>query len=128
MPAGTAAGVAMFSITNGGVMLTASGMVRTTAPAIFSAASNGYGAAAASIDVPVYVVLYGTGIRGSTSPVTVTINGTPATVTYAGAQGGFVGLDQINVQIPANVKAAGESNFLVTVDGVTANAITVVLK
>ena len=49
-----------------------------------------------SDDRPVYLSLYGTGIR-SGSAITVSIGGTPVPVTYAGAQGEFAGLDQINV-------------------------------
>ncbi len=49
-----------------------------------------------------YLILYGTGIRGrdSLSNVSVTISGVPATVSYAGPQGVYPGLDQVNVLIP----------------------------
>jgi uncharacterized protein (TIGR03437 family) len=49
-----------------------------------------------------YLILYGTGIRGraSLSDVSVTIGGLPATVSYAGPQGVYPGLDQVNVLIP----------------------------
>lgn len=49
-----------------------------------------------------YLILYGTGIRGraSSSDVSVTIGGLPAAVSYAGPQGVYPGLDQVNVLIP----------------------------
>ena len=49
-----------------------------------------------------YLILYGTGIRGrsSLSDVSVTIGGIPATVLYAGPQGTYPGLDQVNVLLP----------------------------
>ncbi len=57
----------------------------------------------------VYLILYGTGIRGRTSltGVSLTIGGVPAIVSYAGSQGGFPGLDQINVLIPASLAGRG---------------------
>ena len=41
----------------------------------------------------VYLILYGSG-RGETTAATATIGGVAATVTYAGAQGQYAGLDQ----------------------------------
>src|SRR5258708_38564985 len=61
-----------------------------------------------------YVSLYGTGL-GSTTLVnglnvaqtvpTLLIDGQVAIVTFAGRAPGFVGLDQINVQIPAGARS-----------------------
>ncbi len=48
------------------------------------------------------IALFGTGWRNSL-PVSIKINGQAATVEYAGASGGFAGLDQINVRLPAGV-------------------------
>jgi uncharacterized protein (TIGR03437 family) len=50
-----------------------------------------------------YLVLYGTGFRNRTalSAVKVMIGGTEMTINYAGPQLQFVGLDQINVLLPA---------------------------
>jgi uncharacterized protein (TIGR03437 family) len=71
-----------------------------------------------------YLLLYGTGIRHG-AVVTVTINGTTYTPTFAGAQGTFVGLDQINVLLPASLAASGPVNVSLTVDGQVSNAGTI---
>jgi uncharacterized protein (TIGR03437 family) len=82
------------------------------------------------IDTPIYLTLYGTGIRARSAlaNVKVTIDGVPVQVFYAGPQGGFPGLDQINVLLPLNLRGAGESNVMVTVDGQTSNTVTVQVR
>jgi uncharacterized protein (TIGR03437 family) len=75
----------------------------------------------------VYLSLYCTGIRNRTSlqNVTVAINGIKMSVLYAGPAPNFVGLDQINVSLPAALQGAGLTNVTVTVDGQTSNAVTI---
>ncbi len=82
------------------------------------------------IDTPVYLSLYGTGIRGESvlSNVSVTINGISVPVTYAGPQPTYAGLDQVNVLLTLNLRGSGESNVMLTVDGQTANVVTVNIK
>jgi len=57
---------------------------------------------AIGVDTPIYLSFYGTGIRGrsSLSNVAVTIGGVSAQVLYAGPQGTYPGLDQVNVGLP----------------------------
>jgi uncharacterized protein (TIGR03437 family) len=88
------------------IALLASGMRYTPGP--FPASVDGS---------PAVIALLGTGWRNSL-PVTVQIGGKPAVVQYAGPSGGFNGLDQINVVVPAGTRGAG--NVLVT----TANGAT----
>ncbi len=78
----------------------------------------------------VYLTLYGTGIRGLSSPAGVRcqIGGVDAPVVFAGAQGGFVGLDQVNVILPQSLAGKGEVDLALTVDGVAANAVRVNLQ
>jgi uncharacterized protein (TIGR03437 family) len=78
-------------------------------------------------DTPVYLSLYGTGIRGepSLSNISVSINGVSVPVTYAGPQPAYAGLDQVNVLLPLNLRGSGPSNVMLTVDGQTANVVTV---
>lgn len=68
-----------------------------------------------------FLIMFGTGIRGNTSlsQVSATIGGQPAEVLYAGAQGGFVGLDQVNIRIPRTLLNAvhGEVDLVLTVNG-----------
>jgi uncharacterized protein (TIGR03437 family) len=73
----------------------------------------------------VFVSLFGTGVRKRTTleNVTCTIGGVAAPVSFAGAQG-VVGLDQINIQVPAGVRGRGEVPVLLTVDGETSNPVT----
>ncbi len=73
------------------------------------------------------VELYGTGIAGrsSLSNVTAQIGGVNATVAYAGAQSQYPGLDQVNVYVPRALAGAGEVPVVLTVDGVTANVVTI---
>jgi uncharacterized protein (TIGR03437 family) len=78
----------------------------------------------------VFVSFYGTGIRGFSSLANVTcmIGATNVTVLAAGAQGQFAGLDQVNVQLPASLKGAGTVNVVFTVNGQTANAVTISIQ
>ncbi len=80
-------------------------------------------------DAQVFLELFGTGIRGRSSlaKVTATINGVDATVLFAGAQGQFPGLDQVNVVMPTNA-GHGEKDLILTVDGHTANTVRINLK
>ena len=131
--------------------------VAAVAPAIFTADATGRGdaAALATIDGFKYVpqpfdltvngkpnilVLFGTGIRNAAAPnptdnngvaeaMRVTIDGLEANILYAGAQGQFIGLDQINVEFPASLTGGGRRvEVLVTLNGSPANRVTILLK
>lgn len=82
------------------------------------------------VDTPVYVTLYGTGIRNasSLSNVKVSINGNSVRVSYAGPQPSFAGLDQVNLALTLNLRGSGESNVILTVDGQTSNTVTLNIK
>jgi uncharacterized protein (TIGR03437 family) len=71
--------------------------------------------------------LFGTGIRNNAgiSSVGVTIGGENARVLYAGPQPQFVGLDQVNVEVPADLKGRGQVDVVVSVDSKSANTVTV---
>jgi len=75
----------------------------------------------------VYLLLFGTGwrFRSALPAVTVKLGGMNAEVFYAGSQGGFAGLDQINLRIPRSLARRGEVDLMLTVDGQTANAVKV---
>lgn len=78
----------------------------------------------------VYVTLYGTGLRGhgAAPKVTCTVHGVDAPVAFAGAQPAFVGLDQINISLPAALAGLGESDVVVTVNGQVANIVTLNIR
>ena len=82
------------------------------------------------VDTPVVLTLYGTGIRdiSSLSNVSLTINGISAPVQYAGPQPTFEGLDQVNVALPLTLRGSGQVNIVLTVDGQTANVVTITVN
>jgi len=47
---------------------------------------------------------------------------------YAGAQGVYPGLDQVNVLLPATLKGKGTVNVTVTVDGSVSNAVAIAVQ
>ena len=70
--------------------------------------------------LPLISSLYGTGIRNRSSldKVTVKIQGTTVQALFAGPQGTYVGLDQVNVPVPLSLRGSGETDLVLTVDGV----------
>ncbi len=67
----------------------------------------------------VYLLLFGTGIRNrsSLSGVFARIGDVGAEVSFAGAQGDFTGLDQINVLVPRSLAGRGEVYIQMSVLG-----------
>ncbi len=99
----------------------------------FDAAQNKW--LAAPIDLgpasdQVYLILYGTGIRfrSALQAVTATIGGENSQAVFVGAQGGYVGLDQINLFLPRTLAGRGDVNVILTVDGQPSNIVTVNIK
>jgi uncharacterized protein (TIGR03437 family) len=79
------------------------------------------------LDTPVYLTLYGTGIRdrSSLANVAVAINGVSVPVSYAGPTPNFPGLDQVNIALPVGLRGSGQANVVLTVDGKASNAVQV---
>lgn len=139
----------------GGPVAAGTVLVRNIAPAIFTANGSGGGVAAAQLvrvgsdlqqtiapifqcagsacspipialsQGPVYLTLYGTGIRNYTSGVTCQINGVNVPVLAAGPQGTYEGLDQINLGPLPNLSGSGEANLTLFVDGQPSNVVQV---
>jgi uncharacterized protein (TIGR03437 family) len=78
----------------------------------------------------VFLVLYGTGIRyrGSLSGVSVNIGGVENQVTFASAQGGLIGLDQVNVRLQRSLIGRGDVDVNLTIEGRPANTVQVNIK
>lgn len=78
----------------------------------------------------VVLVLFGTGFRAvsSVSAVSVKIGGVNAEVLYAGAQGGFVGLDQLNLLLPRALAGRGEVELILTVESRPANTVRISIR
>ena len=73
-----------------------------------------------------FLVLYGSGWRfAAKADVRVTINGLNAVVDYAGKQGAYVGLDQLNVRVPYVLRGAGEVELVLTIGTTEANRVKV---
>jgi len=86
-----------------------------------------FGADYPGVDTPVYVSFFGTGIRNRSSlaNVSVTINGIGVPVSYAGPAPGYTGLDQVNAALVLSLRGSGESNVVLTVDGLASNTVTI---
>lgn len=76
----------------------------------------------------VFLILFGTGLRFHNNPATGSIGGTSVDVLYAGAQGGFAGLDQINVRLPRTLARRGTVDIALTLDNRAANPVTVNIR
>lgn len=78
----------------------------------------------------VFVILFGTGVRfrSALSAVSVRVGGENATVLFVGPQGDFVGLDQLNVQLPRTLVGRGEIEWALTVDGIRGNNVLLNVK
>jgi uncharacterized protein (TIGR03437 family) len=152
VPASIGSGVATVTVTNNGnKVASGNALIAGVAPALYTAEASGSGFAAAiaanaasssliakcansgctanPIDLSqgaVYLALYGTGIRNSAS-VTVTIGNENVTPMYAGPQNQYPGLDQVNVQIPADLKGRGRLSVVVTVNGQISNPVWITL-
>jgi uncharacterized protein (TIGR03437 family) len=131
----------LFSADASGTGVAAAGVLRVkadgsqsyTAAASYDATQGRY--VANPIDLSsatdqVFLVLYGTGIRGrsSLSGVTLTAGDATTQVSYAGSQNQFPGLDQVDVLLPKVLTGTGMVNLALTVDGQPANIVTVTVK
>jgi uncharacterized protein (TIGR03437 family) len=78
----------------------------------------------------VFLLLFGTGLRNrsSLSSVTAKIDSADVETLFAGAQGGFVGLDQVNLRLPRSLAGRGEVDVVLTVEGKVANAVKIAFK
>ncbi len=148
VPANALTGSAVVEILSGDNVLSRGAInLASAAPSLFTSNASGAGAPAAvatkdgvnfvtagnadgspnPIDAGDYLALFGTGIRrASASAIKITIGGKDAPVLFAGAQGGFAGLDQINTQIPTGV--SGVVDLVVSINGRAANAVKVRIR
>jgi uncharacterized protein (TIGR03437 family) len=60
--------------------------------------------------------------------VQATIGGLDATVLYAGPQGAYPGVDQVNVVIPQSLTGAGNVPVVLSAGGVTSNTVNVTIQ
>jgi uncharacterized protein (TIGR03437 family) len=62
------------------------------------------------------------------APVTATVGGKPAAVQFAGLAPNFVGLYQVNVQIPEGVAAGSAVPLVLYQNGIASNTVTLALR
>lgn len=81
-------------------------------------------------DDQVFLVLYGTGVRGRSNLANVAcaVGGVAAEVSYAGEAAGFAGLDQINIRLPRSLAGRGDVELVLRADGKAANTVTVRIR
>jgi uncharacterized protein (TIGR03437 family) len=76
----------------------------------------------------VYLSLFATGLENAKS-VVVSVGGQTVPVLYAGIQGTYDGLDQVNVgPVPRSLAGSGRVNIVLTADGQTANPVELAIK
>ncbi len=99
----------------------------------FDAASNRF--VAQTVDLgpegdQVFLILFGTGarFRSSSTTASATIGGQPAELLFVGAQGAFVGLDQINLRLDRSLIGRGEVEVRLSIDGAESNPVTLLIK
>ncbi|MGH9839595.1 MAG: Kelch repeat-containing protein [Blastocatellia bacterium] len=151
IPPDTAPGFAIVTITSGdGRTATGAIQILPAAPALFTLSQDGKGPAAA-IDAftftlgpfnakrangePNILAFYGAGLGADatdadgnvSATVQVTIDGAPATVQYAGRAPGFVGLNQLNMVLPATI-SSGTHDVQLTRNGVASNIVTIAIR
>jgi uncharacterized protein (TIGR03437 family) len=81
----------------------------------------------AGLGVQTFLSLYATGMREAAS-ASVEIGGIRSQVQYAGPQGQFPGLDQINVVVPPELAGRGLVSIRLSVDGVFAPELTISIR
>ncbi len=78
----------------------------------------------------VFLILFGTGIRNFSAAgnVSVKFGGDDSLVQFAGSQGGFPGLDQVNARLSQSLAGRGNVDVVVAVDGKTSNTLIINIK
>ena len=154
IPVDAAPGMVSLVVTVGGVASTPFAIsLDTYAPALFTANGSGTGNGLLLTPAGTYVtlaapakpgdsiVIFGAGFgptspqsptgtapagpAATTSPVTITVGKLPATVSYAGATPGFLGLYQVNFTVPAGLQ--GTQPVIVSIGGRTSAPISLPL-
>ncbi len=154
VPGDAAFGAAKIDVLRQGEVVARGGLsVNNVWPALFTANASGRGLPAAavvrlkangeqvieSVEQPidlsnpnerVFLALFGTGLRGRSdlSKVEMYLGGTPLNPLFAGPQGTYAGLDQVNVELPRSLAGRGQVDLLVYVDRWAANAVQLNLK
>ena len=154
IPSGCALGAAVVTVASSGINTGRGGvLIDSLVPALFSITGSGAGTAlgasvlthpdgsqtVAPLTQPVdlgqpgdsaALVLYASGLRHVDSEATVAIfaGDRRLPVQYAGTQGVYTGVDQINVNLPTELRSAGPIALRVVVQGLSSNSVIVNIK
>ena len=134
----------LFSMTQRG---SGQGAIRISGTGLLAATENAVpGAASRAVRRGEFLEVYATGlgpvtnqpatgaaasatdISHTTIMPTATIGGAEATVTFGGLAPGFVGLYQINMDVPQDAPSGGSVEVLVSIGGVVSNAVTIAVE
>jgi uncharacterized protein (TIGR03437 family) len=130
IPDDTAMGQASVKVMGpGSLSLSVTVNITRIAPGIFAGGQVVRTQADDPVNDQVFLVLYGTGIRhrASDASVTATVNAVSVPAQSA-AQGTYPGLDQVNLQLPHSLAAAGTVDVVISVEGRAANTVTVSIQ
>jgi uncharacterized protein (TIGR03437 family) len=147
IPENAVTGIATVRITAGGVTVPGSINIVGTYPGLFRANAENSAVAQVArlingqvayqpVTGPVTIgaaselatlVLYGTGLNNA-KDVFATIGGIAVPVAYAGPQGTYAGLDQINLPLPASLAGKGKADVVITAGGKPSNPVNVVIQ
>ena len=152
VPSGTADGTATVTVTNSdNTTRTGTIFIARASPGFFTVRSSGQGLAAAqttfdgvifqnvfnpngterdvdagTVARPNFLILYGTGWRNvPATALTLTIQGVPLTITFAGAHPFLEGVDQINAILPPQLAGFGSVRVKLTAAGRVSNIVTI---
>ena len=110
-------------VTSGGTV-TVEAALTANADGSYTSAPINMGAATDKV----YLAFYATGVDAAgLANVAVTVNGVTAPVLYAG-NGGYPGIDQVNVMLPASLAGSGTVTLQLTASGIAANAVQVAIQ
>jgi uncharacterized protein (TIGR03437 family) len=70
----------------------------------------------------------GNPLAQTTTVPTVTIGGAPATVQFSGLAPGFVGLYQVNAEVPLAAAKGATSEVVITIGGATSNSVAMAVQ
>ncbi|MFN7922267.1 MAG: hypothetical protein U0Q16_19340 [Bryobacteraceae bacterium] len=150
VPAASPTGASELAVESkdGGLRAIANLTVLPLAPAVFSTDGTGTGTAAGLVyqrngaaptalvgttaepirvlGAETVVALFGTGIRrAAAGTVQATIAGIPMDVLFAGPQGQYDGLDQVNIRLSPVLSGLGQVQVVVFAEGRAANSVTI---
>jgi uncharacterized protein (TIGR03437 family) len=147
LPPESATGFATVTISANGTQSSANINIAVVYPNLFSQSSDGLAAGhvvrsiggvvstgdvSSPIDLgssgdAVYLVLAATGL-GNAASATASIGGQDAEVVYAGPQGAWPGLDQVNVLIPHSLAGSGKVEVVLTAAGKVSNPVYITIQ